>query len=88
MRQQIDASQFLKDYRIKTSMGFRPFGEAGLGSLNTSFTRTQPAFFRPNKADLSVSMSYGSPDKLNASNIDGLSLMTNPFETKLKKKKK
>ena len=86
----IDAASFMKDYRIKTSIGFRPFEESSstFVSPNKSFTRTQPAFYRYTKGDLSCSVMNGSPDKLNASNIDGMSLMSNPFEVKLRKKKK
>lgn len=90
LKKQNDVSSFLKDYRMKTSIGFRTLGQSSssFGSPNRSFTQTQPGFFRYTKGDMSSSCVEGSPGKLNVSSIDGLSLMHNPFEVKLRKKKK
>lgn len=85
-RERMNPIEQLKSYRIKTSMGFRPFNSI---TPNASFFQTSHStFFRAKHDSMANSQLSPNDSRLNSSNVDGLGLMANPFEVKLKKKKK
>ena len=83
----------IKNYRIKTSLGLRPFEK---DKPNATFSQTSYSkFHRPHDettedaTNLQFETSYGSPEKTScASKIDGMGLLVNPFEAKPKRKKR
>lgn len=76
----------IKDYRIKTSLGFRPF----VRNANAMAKTVASNFYggkENSKERGDFSKSFDEVNTMEASNIDGLGLMSNPFELRIRKKK-
>jgi hypothetical protein len=81
-------SDEIKGYRIKTNTGSRPFGSTPNSLNKTSFPTFASSYLIDNDKKISAGPSESPAFKLNLSNIDGVGLMGNPFEVKIRKKNK
>jgi hypothetical protein len=79
------ATDEVKCYRIKTTTGSRPFGASSLSK--TSFATSNSSYLT-DKDKTFFAQGEDEGLKLPPSNINGMGLIGNPFEAKLRKKKK
>jgi hypothetical protein len=95
VKENLHVGDSIKNYRIKTSMGCRSFVRGANASLaQTALSQTTYSNFYQTRGESGFKCAAGERDgaldemkSLHVSSIDGMGLMANPFELRLKRKK-